>query len=229
MNIKKGDLVKLVSWTSWINKEDHNKPALVWGGPAGYKLGEVMKTVTGLHDPAQHFVSVRFPDGNIVDLKADSIALADADDNDIAQDFAADTPLGRDVWVLVRTSLGNFSLSVIEALPFGDKDKACRFVVGTTRNVLTSTHGADHSLIGHALSQIDWTEKRFSSLYDAAASIHTIWDLPECESLPLPLPFFDSIHEAAESCPKTTGPCILYFHTPHALADFSEALSPAAS
>lgn len=228
MNIQKGDLVKLMSWRNWISQEDKDKAPFVWGGPRGYNIGEVLRTVTGLHDKSQHFATIRWPDGSLTDLKESDLALADERDMAVSEDDRQPDigPVDKDIWVLIRTSLGNYSLAVIESLPFGNKDAKCRYVMGTSRNILNSVINTDYNIVGASLSQCDWTERRFGSLFEAATMIHTIWDLPELESLPLPLPTFNSIKEAAETCPPNAPAGILFFHTNRKLADFSEELPP---
>lgn len=213
-----------------MSLEDNGKTPLVWGGPSGYKLGTITKTVTGIHDAAQHYCAVTWPNGDSVQLHPDSLELATTDDKDVVADCTTmKGPIKDDIWVLIRTSHRNFVLNVIEALPFGDADSSAKYVLGVTKFTLPNLEQSDYNLISYSLGQHDWSEKRTSDLFTAVNQIYMMWDLPPLEAVPLPLPSFSSIKDAAASCPPDASPAILLFHTPHKLADFSECMMSAAS
>lgn len=230
MQFKKGDLVKLVSWKHWLANDDAGKTPLIWGGPSGYKMGTVVKTFTGDHDSSRHHLAVSFSNGDTVDLVEGQLESVDVDDKQIAiNSTMLSGPVSRDIWILVRTTQGNWGLNVIEVLPFGSADINARYVSGISRFKLPNIDQNDFNLVSHMLAQQDYEEKRSSELFTAANQVFLAWDLPPLDAVDLPLPRFTSIREAAASCPADAKTAVLFFHTPHILSEYSDTLLSAVS
>lgn len=219
MHLKQKDVVKLLP--TWTFPSSHFAPT--WGGTYGYHLGVVEQIHTGDHNKDNHIAVVKWDSGFTGNFPESALAVMTNDERDIALDEqASGFPIDRDIWALIQTNRGNFGLNVIECCPFGRKDqKNLQWVVGGTRMALSSPDNSDYNLVATVLSYPDYHEYKVSKLFTAATQIHTLWDLPELDALPLPLPEFPSISAASKTAPKS-GPSICFFHLPLNLIDYSD-------
>jgi hypothetical protein len=219
MHLKKNDFVKLLP--GWALDSSVTSP--IWGGPYGYKLGRVLKTVTGEHDRTKHVAIVEWSSGSKVSYPEAALSVADASERSVALD--ADSPTGpclKDIWVLIKTSAGNFGLSVVECFPCGLRERGVKYSSVVSQQVLPTIDNSDYNLIATFMSHGDYTETKTQSLFTAAQHIFAIWGLPELKDLPLPLPEFPTLREAAAYAPKD-GPGVLFFHLPKSMMDYSDA------
>lgn len=195
-----------------------SKAQPIWGGLQGYQVGVVNKTITGLHDRKDHRVVVKWPSGEEYPFPEENVAIVTDIELDMSRDVKAGKPPVRDdIWCLIRTSAGGFGLAVIEVQPFSDK--SVKYVCSTSKLALPAVTGTDYNIVDIFLSNPDYNEVRVSELFSAAQHIYEVWDLPPLVDLPLPLPKFDSIRQAADKAPD--GPAVCFFHTEHSLAEFT--------
>lgn len=218
MKLKVDDRVKLLP--QWAIGKATIAP--YWGGPKGYVLGTVKKTLTGAHDRRAHVADVTWDDKTESSLPEEALEVATDDEKDISADATMSIgPIDRDIWCLIRTSIGGFGLSVIESMPFGTKERSAKYVTGVSR-LTTDVVQSDYSIVATLLGQSDYREYRSTCLFDAANFIFEEWGLPDMGHLPLPLPDYATIHAAAKSCPATFIAASLFFHLPRNLIDYSD-------
>lgn len=220
MHFKKTDRVVLPQWSF-----DQGKHRPVWGGPEGYHIGVVEKIQTHDHDQSKHMVLVNWDNGEFAAFPESALRKATNDEVDVSLDARhLASGIDRDVWVLIRTTAGNFSLNVIEVDPFSSRPaedrKKAPFVLGSTRCILRTVENSDYNLVGDLIMAADFIDSVWQTLFEAAQKLFEVWELPALESVPLPLPEFTSVREAAASAPP--GAAVLFFHLPQALKDYAD-------
>lgn len=197
--------------------------APIWGGLHGYQVGVVNKTLTHDPDPEKHSVIVRWGEHES-EFSPEFLEDATEGDKDVAYDFASGFILDQDVWVLVKTPEGGLGLSIVETNMMASVNNPDNkpYIVSVSKQLLKKDVQSNGSIINAFLSSVGSHEARSATLLGALQLVYEWWELPELTSVPLPLPEFLTISQAASTVPDCGDKsAALMFHLPKNLLNYA--------
>lgn len=226
MKFQKGCFVKLKD--TFLGRDFDESP--IWGGPCGFIGGTVTKTFTHTHDATTHEAEVEWYNGKIGRFKDGELTNLTDDESRFSRDqIACKGLLDKDIFILVKTASGRYSLNVIESvgsfssnLPRPDEPK---YTTLATRHALITADATDMVLVAKTLSFPDLVQRKAVGLFGAYAHWFNTWSIAVPRSVYHPLPQFKSLKEAAEASPKDVKGAYAFFHLPLNLCDYS-AVTP---
>ncbi len=188
----------------------------LWGGRLGYLTGQVTLLITHDHDKEKHACRVKWSNGEQGAFQEKYIMLASPEHNDIAKDFAIETPMDEDIGLLYWDGK-RYHVAFIE----------CSATVSGKPNFTLLTAGAtfleldmsDTFLVSTFIMQKDMEEHIRPDLFGAMQKAHEYWELDNFKCLPLPLPQAKSIREIAATLNSERKPALARFQLPCRIAE----------